>query len=89
MQQAQADLSAIQSSLAQTYSEDRFRNTVSLKPKLEDITGDIRPALMLLMAAVLAVLLIVCINVAGLMLTRSMKRRGEFSLRTALGASQW
>jgi putative ABC transport system permease protein len=85
--QALADLATIQSSLAKSYPEDRYLTSAFVQSKLVDITGDMRPALFLLMAAVLAVLLIVCTNVAGLMLTRTMKRRGEIALRTALGAS--
>jgi predicted permease len=85
--QALADLATIQSSLAKSYPEDRYLTSAFVQSKLVDITGDMRPALFLLMASVLAVLLIVCTNVAGLMLTRTMKRRGEIALRTALGAS--
>jgi predicted permease len=55
----------------------------------DSLVGDIRPALEILMGAVALVLVIVAANILSLLLTRSISRRREMSLRSALGASGW
>ena len=55
----------------------------------DSVVGDIRPALEILMGAVALVLVIVSANILSLLLTRSIARRREMSLRAALGASAW
>ena len=82
---AQADMDTIAPHLASEYKEDAGV-TAYLVPAGEQITGSVRPALLVLLGAVGFVLLIGCANLANLLLARSAAREKELAIRTALGA---
>ncbi len=88
-EQAKADLSVIAGNLAQQYPDNNKQYYSALvKPQLESITGSVRPAMRLLLGAVTLVLLLVCANVAGLLLARGYSRGSEFAVRIAIGAGK-
>ncbi len=88
-EQAQADLSVIAADLARQYPDSNKQLYSALvKPQIEYLIGDVRAAMRLLFGAVALILLLVCANVAGLILARGYSRSAEFAVRAAIGASK-
>ena len=88
LDQARADMTRVAGRLAETYPTVDKDSGVTLVSLKENLVGDIRPFLLVLLCAVGFVLLISCVNVANLLLARSTGRTREFAIRAAMGATR-
>jgi len=83
--EAQTNMRSIGNALANEYKENAG-SSATASPFREGIVGDVKPVLLVLWGAVCFLLLIVCVNVANLLLARAPTRKNELALRAAIGA---
>jgi len=86
---AQADMDRVTRGIAQREPREMQGRSVNVVPYGEVTLGNVRPRLLVMLAAVTLVLLIGCVNVANLLLARAATRRREIAIRAAIGGGRW
>jgi putative ABC transport system permease protein len=90
IQRAEADFEVIARNVAKQYPDEYPRHfKVKVETLADQVVGDFRSTLFIVMAAVGLLLLIACGNVANLLMARATTRQKDFGIRAALGASRW
>src|SRR5437868_3341487 len=89
IQQAQANIDTITANWRRQYPDSKLYTGAKVVPEISAMIGSTHSALLMLCAMAGCVLLVACVNVANLLLARSLSRNREISIRAALGAGRW